>query len=87
MHSRIIWSCDWSPDGRYFVTSSRDKKVSPAHARGQDLNGCVTVLVAVVVVVVLRADWLPPPLQQQELQLEAHDGGEQQHVYFSRSSA
>uniref|UniRef100_A0AAX7U815 Elongator complex protein 2 n=1 Tax=Astatotilapia calliptera TaxID=8154 RepID=A0AAX7U815_ASTCA len=27
IHSRIIWSCDWSPDGKFFVTSSRDKKV------------------------------------------------------------
>ncbi|KAM9385150.1 elongator complex protein 2 [Pholidichthys leucotaenia] len=27
IHTRIIWSCDWTPDGKYFVTSSRDKKV------------------------------------------------------------
>uniref|UniRef100_A0A673CNS1 Elongator complex protein 2 n=1 Tax=Sphaeramia orbicularis TaxID=375764 RepID=A0A673CNS1_9TELE len=31
IHSRIIWSCDWSPDGKYFVTSSRDKKVVFQH--------------------------------------------------------
>lgn len=26
-HARIIWDCCWSPDGRFFVTGSRDKTV------------------------------------------------------------
>lgn len=33
VHTRIIWSCDWSMDNKYFVTSSRDKKVSYSHAQ------------------------------------------------------
>ena len=27
MHGRIIWSACWTPDGAYFLTSSRDKQV------------------------------------------------------------
>ncbi|XP_066435314.1 elongator complex protein 2 [Eleutherodactylus coqui] len=27
VHTRIIWSCDWTPDSQFFVTGSRDKKV------------------------------------------------------------
>lgn len=27
VHARIIWSCEWTGDGKFFVTGSRDKKV------------------------------------------------------------
>ncbi|XP_031441816.1 elongator complex protein 2 isoform X2 [Clupea harengus] len=40
VHTRIIWSCDWSFDNKYFVTSSRDKKVIVwGHAASGDVVG------------------------------------------------
>lgn len=38
IHQRIIWSCDWSKDNRYFATSSRDGKVVAWYFSGDNDN-------------------------------------------------
>lgn len=38
VHTRIIWSCDWSHDNKYFVTSSREGKVVVWCKEGESSN-------------------------------------------------
>lgn len=38
IHTRIIWTCDWSHDSKYFGTGSRDGKVVAWHRTAADTN-------------------------------------------------
>lgn len=38
VHTRIIWSCDWSHDNKYFVTSSREGKVVVWSKQGEQIT-------------------------------------------------
>jgi elongator complex protein 2 len=40
IHGRIIWCCAWSHDSKYFVTGSRDGKVSAI----PNMSVCLTVI-------------------------------------------
>lgn len=46
VHTRIIWSCAWTHDSKYFGTGSRDGKVvvwepsSQEHCTPLELSGC-----------------------------------------------
>jgi len=44
VHSRIIWSCAWTCDDRYFITVSRDKKAVVWTSNGSHWLPCGTVL-------------------------------------------
>jgi elongator complex protein 2 len=37
-HTRIIWSCSWSFDDKYFVTTSRDKRACIWNGEADALN-------------------------------------------------
>lgn len=56
IHARIIWTCDWSHDGKYFGTGSRDGKVVAWHRTEVETNSSLGNYKAVDVIDFAKTD-------------------------------